>query len=355
MGRSAGAAAVIVTVALAGCSVSFHAGGTRSGAAPTPPSIVHHGRVSLDFRQTPTRAAFGLPADESWRGYEAHYRHTYQLSITLPRGVLRLPAHVIDGDTDDVGGAVDIDRSHRPKYFTIDVLYPSDAAADAALAEQSSMLGITHRPSAVDALVDGSPSRDLFVEVQRLSNLSATLSSPGERYYYFSFDRYHNAAVDAVLHDGRMDLDARTRPSRAELGFLDDYGQADVQPTPPSTAPVRLTLRTPHDTVTLAVNSLTSTSGLDGDPQRTRERAAPSRTTTESVMSVASARAQLLRAAPALGLPTSAIPALFAGSKRTLHAMTSAYDLEVDVQADASGDATAMASVSYRFAWRGPA
>ncbi|UIJ33403.1 hypothetical protein [Allobranchiibius sp. GilTou73] len=362
MRRGAGAAAMAaaMSVTLAACSVSFHVGGTGSGTAraTVPPSIVHDGRVSLDFRQTPTRAAFGLPADQSWRGYEARYKHTYDLSITLPGGVLRLPAHSIDGDTDDAGGAVDTDHGHRPKYFTVDVLYPSEDAADTALAQQSALLGISHRPSASDALVDGSPSRDLFVEVQRQSNLSATLSAPGERYYYFSFDRYDNAAVAAVLHDGRMDLDARTRPSRAQLGFLDDYARADIQTSPPSKAPVALTLRTPHGTVTLAVDSLTSTSGRDADPQLVRQRAAPSRTSTTWVGTVAEARAQLVRAAPALGLAPSAISALFAGPADTAHTVrttTSAYDLEVSVQADPSEPGPYAASIGYRFTWRDPA
>lgn len=358
MGRGVCAAA-IVTVALTGCSVSFHTGRTASSSrpAPVPASIVHHGQLSLDFRQTPTRTAFGLPADENWRSYEAGYRHYYRLTVTLPGGVLRLPAHSIDGDTDDAGGASDNDHSHRPKYFTVDVLYPSDKAADAALAQQSAMLGITQPASKWDVLVDGSPSRHLFVEVQRRSNLSASLSTPGERYYYFSFDRYRNDAVDAVLRDGRMALDLRGRPSRAQLGFLDDYAQADVQQTPPSREPVQLTLRTVHGTVTVPVDSVLSTSGRDHDPQSARQRGAPSHTVTEWSGSVAEARAQLARVAPALGLTPSALPALLIGPgnvAHTIRATTAAYDLTVKVQADPSESGPYAASISYRFDYRAP-
>lgn len=155
-----------------------------------------------------------------------------------------------------------------------------------------------------------------------------------------------------------MDVDARTRPSRAQLGFLDDYARADIQTTPPSKAPVALTLRTPHGTVTLAVDSLTSTSGRDADPQLVRQRAAPSRTSTTWVGAVAEARAQLVRAAPALGLAPSAISALFAGPADTAHTVrttTSAYDLEVSVQADPSEPGPYAASIGYRFTWRDPA
>ena len=94
-----------------------------------------------------------------------------------------------------------------------------------------------------------------------------------------------------------MDLDVRSRPSRAQLGFLDDYAEPNVQPTPPSRTPIQLTLRTAHGMVTVPVDLVSSTSGREGDPQPTRQRATPSYTSTEWVGTVPEARAQLTRIA----------------------------------------------------------
>lgn len=346
-----GVAVLVVALVVSACSV--HVGRVGPSEAGTPTSIVHHGVITMDFRQTPSRAEFALPSHANWRSYEAAYRHVYQLAIVLPKGVLRLPAHSVEGDTDGAGGANDANYSHRPEFFVIDAAYPSEGAADAALAQQYAVLGINQHTQPSTILLEGSPSHSLSVTVQRRSNLTASLQ-PGERYYYFAFDEYHNAAGDAVLHDGRMSLDVRTRPSRADLGFLTDYAQATIQPVPASTAPITLVLRTPSGVTMLAVESVTSTSGRDTDTQHVRERATPTRTVMNWVSSVAEVRAQLMRAAPILGLAPSAIPALFTGptsSTRTLHAHTPVYDLQVDVLADPSRMDVFAASVSYTFTY----
>ncbi len=130
--------------------------------------------------------------------------------------------------------------------------------------------------------------------------------------------------------------------------------QATIQSAPPSTAPIELMLRTPIGTTILAVGSLTSTSGRATDAQRTRERAAPTRTFTNWVSSVAEVRAQLLRVGPVIGLAPSAIPGLFtgpAGMPGTLRAHTSAYGLQVKVASDPSRPDKFAASVSYTFTY----
>ena len=347
-----GAAGVVLAV-LSGCSVSVHVGKGSSGGVSTPPSIVHDGQIALDFRQSPSRAAFGLDAEENFRGYEATYHRTYQLRITLPGGVLRLPAHYVDGATDGEGGAVDTDHSHLPKFFTIDVLYPSDAAADAALVQQYALLGIRGQDHPLGTFVYGSPSNRLSVEIERRSSLTASLQ-PNERLYEFSFDQYRNPAVDAVYAGGRMALDLRRRPSRAALGFLDGYTDANIESAPPSQVPVALALRTPHGSAVLVVESVISSSGLSSDPQPRRERAAPATTVMISVSSVTTPRAQLLQAAPAIGLDRAAVSALFAGpasAKRAVHATTSVYDLTVTVQADPSRTDNTAVSISYSFTY----
>lgn len=348
---ASGALAVVVAAAVSACTV--HIGQVGPTDAGIPASIVHNDAITMDFRHTPSRAEFGLPADANWRSYDAAYHHVYELTLVLSNGVVRLPAHSVEGDTDAAGGTSDSNYSHPPRFVTIDAMYPSDAAADAALAQQSAALGIDQHPQPSTILLEGSPSHRLSVNVQRLSNLTASLQ-PGERYYRFQFDQYRNPAVDAVLHDGRMTLDVRRRPSRADLGFLDGYADATIQSVPPSTTPVQLTLRTPTGTTDLAVESVTSTSGGDTDPQHTREQAAPTRTFTNWVSSVADIRAQLRQVAPTIGLAPSAVLSLFtgtAGEPRTLRTRTPAYDLQITVTADQSRTDKFAASVSYTFTY----
>ena len=350
--RALVAAAVVAVVAVAGCSFSTQVGDAGTSLARTPPSIVHDHHVALDFRQTPSRADFGLPADQNWRSYAAEDHQVNQLMIRLPAGVLQLPAHDVDGATDRAGGATDSDHHHLPKFFTIDVLYPSDAAADAALAQQYTLLGIHHQNAPLGLLLSGSPSPQLSVTVQRHSNLTASLS-PGQRYYYFDFDQYRNPAIDAVLHDGRMSLDMRERPSRSELGFLDGYDRADIATAPSSNAVIRLTLRTPHGTTDLAVDSITSSSGGSAQPQLARQSAAPALTELHVVSTVAVIQEQLRQSGLALGLAPPALAALIAGSptNRTVQLTTPVYSLSVDVTVDSARTDAFAASVSYTFTY----
>lgn len=346
------ALAATLAVGVSGCTVTFNPDGPgHTSSATTPASIIKDGRITVDFRHPPTRQEFGLPGDKNWRFYEAGYRRTYDLTVVLPGGDLRLPAHSIDGDTDGAGGANDADYRHLPRFFTIKAQYPSDVAADKALANQSAMLGIDQRPTAATILLSGSPSNRLSVTVQRLSNLTASLSA-GERYYTFAFDEYHNPAIDRVLHDGRLQVDLRHPPSRAELGFQPTYPTADISPQPPSTQPYTVDLQLPGGLAVLRADSINSISGsTSGQPAAD---ALPSRTDLTSIRSVAAAT-DLMTNAASLGLSAPEVRALFTGSgrvQRVLRARTAVYDLEVRIGADLSDTPDPSATVRYVFTYR---
>lgn len=338
---------------LAGCTVTHNPDElSRTSSATTPASIVKDGRVTLDFRHPPTRDEFGLPSNQNWRFYIAKDRHVYDLTIELPDGTLRLPVTDIDGDTDDAGGASDSDYRHLPRFFTIKARYPTDAAADQAVAHQLARLGINRRATVSDVLLSGSPSHRLSVTVQRVSNLSASLD-PGERYYFFTFDEYHNPAIDKVLINGRMKIDLRRPPSREQLGFTPTYDTADVKPPPPSTEPYTVDLELPGGRAVVRSDSVTSVSGPT--PDQPDSTAPPSRTDLTSIRSIAGARAELTKNAAALGLTTAQVNGLFAGSgpvTRTLRVRASAYDLELRLDANLSTTDESAASVRYVFTYK---
>lgn len=350
---------LIVVILLGGCVV------TSSGTQNTRDSgsVVHDGRLTLDLRGRPTRADVGLTGDRTSRSYQRTGSDMLQVKVQLPTGALTLPCFVVSFATDDSGGANDTVATHLPKSFTLNRRFTTSADARTAMQQDASQLGL-HADEIKRSLPDlgtGASvpqSRVLHGLVDGPLSLEITLNDIDnggvQAIYEFSLDRFHNPAVDKVVHDGVFGVDLTTRPSRAALGFLPTYWQAAVRAPFGQTLRVDLTLAGGAH-LDMPVDSVASTSSVNGgsDPQGVGQ---PRATMIVRTLSVDDARTQLLRDASALGVNAKDVRVALAGNgvldKTFAGGDTPTYAVKARVSANLAEPGNYAAALTYTFTYR---
>jgi hypothetical protein len=325
-------------------------------------SVVHDGRLTLDLRQRPSRADVGLTAGRTSRSYQRAGDDMLQVKVELPGGALTLPCFLVSFATDAADGATDTVATHQPKSFVLNRRFANSADARTAMLRDAEVLGL-HSDEIDRAFPDlgtGAAvpqSRVLHGLVHDWLSLEITVNDIDnggvQAIYDFSVDQFHNPAVDAVVHDGVFGIDLTRRPSRAALGFLPAYPTAVVRA--PYGQTLRVDLRLPDGRVAMPVDSVTSTSSVDGgaDPNGVGE---PRATTLVRTLSVADARAQLQEDTAALGLDAQAVAAALDGSG-TVHTTligrdTAVYAVKVNLSANLAEAGDFAASLRYTFTYR---
>jgi hypothetical protein len=324
-----------------------------------PSSIVHDHKLTLDFRERPTRADVGLPAGRTFRIYSSD-DPLLQTTVVLPTGTVLLPCFTVKIATDAAGGAIDSaagETEHEPKYFDLFRSFGSAADAQQSLSADAKVLGLSQEEidRTLPDLGKGgvvAQSRVLHGLVHDWLSIEVTLSDGDngtvQAQYAISIDVYHNPAIDKVLHNGVVPLDLTTRPTRADLGFLPGYRTAVI--SPPWGESYRVPITVPGGSFEVPDGSVQSSAPSGSAP--------PAQTTVTTTSSLADAQRVLTASAAALGLDRVAVDAIFRGSsgrrvQQTLSgASTAVYT--VTVRADvllgqAGGNA---ASLSYRFVYR---
>jgi hypothetical protein len=350
-----------VAVAVAALTALSVAGCTRvaAPAAHTTPasSLVHDNTATLDFQHRPTRASFGFMPGENFRSY-GRTGPLIATTVLLPGGALHVPCFQINGASDDTGGAADTTVMHEPKVFDLLRNFATAAEQRASLLADATVLGIASAEitaaltasdgtaAATNAVLHGLVDGWLSVEVS-LEGLQAD--------YEISVDRYHNAALDKVVHNGVMRLDLTRTPTRADMAMLDSYRLATVMPQWRQVLRVRLTL--PAGVLDRGVSSVTTSSELQvGDDPR-----GVGRPVTTSIAltatSVAEAERILLADAPLLGLNRAAVSNLAASgpgrvTKTFTGTATDVYAVSARFDATVGQVGSFAAAISYEFRYK---
>jgi hypothetical protein len=348
----------VLAVALLGGCVSTSGTTTQAG------SIVHGNKLTIDLRHRPTRAEVGLEAGRNFRAYERS-GDQLQATVKLPTGTVTIPAFIVQAATNAAGGAGDTVRTHEPKFFDIERLFPDAATARQSLESDATALGLAEADvqRAFPDLGTGTAvpqSRVLHGLVHDWLSVEVTLTDMEagqvQADYAFSIDVFHNPAVDKVVHNGVFAIDLTHRPTRAELGFLPTYWEANVQPAWQQSLRAQLTL--PTGRVELPVTSVHSTSGVGSAADPNGVDAPKATNVALAATSVADAHQRLLSDAAKLGLDRAAVEAVFRGpsgtrAHKTLHgAQTAVYDVLATVDAQLGQPGAFAASLAYTFTYR---
>ena len=336
----------------------------RSGNT-APSSIVHDNALTIDFRSPPTRADVGFAADRNFRSYDRSGT-ALQATLIFPTGQIVVPAFDVTIATDNTGGALDKNFSHQPKEFTISRTFASGADARAGVTRDAAVLGLSQDEIDLALPQTGTGSvvpqqrvlhglvRDwLSVDVELMDAENGQVTAE----YSIGIDVYHNAAIDKVVHDGVFTADLTRRPSRADLGMLDGYASATLQPAWQQALSVRLTL--PTGVLDEAVSNITTLSATTtgGDPDG---RDAPVSTAVQLTSGTAASLQQRLAVdAPLLGLDPVKVAAIFsapAGGNRIQTTLTGAatptYEVAARFDVSAAGTNAFSATVTYTFTYR---
>jgi hypothetical protein len=332
----------VLVVFLGGCTVGTP---LRSGNS-APGSIVHDNNVTIDLRHKPTREDLGFQPGRNDRSYQRGAGvDAIVTTIELPTGSLRIPAFVITAD----GGDFTSRSPLPPRNIVVQRRFDKPDQALQSLIADAPTLGFSEldvesllsrvgstagTPAPQQGVLNGLVQDWLAVYAEVIGYEDATVGVN----YTFTVDQFHNPSIDKVVHDGVFDVELTHRPSRAELGFLDDSNIARVQPAWNETLSVRLTL--PDGVIQRPVTSVDSTA-------------------TQTVVSlvpsgVQDARDVLAVDAPVLGLNPSGIDSIFTGEsghvKTTLPGLkTAAYDVTVTIDATLGQPGAFAAAVTYTF------
>lgn len=333
-------------------------------------SILHGNKLTLDFRHKPTRTEVGLEPGKAFRAYERN-GPMLQATLKFPTGTIEVPCFIVQASTDAAGGAADAQlkdetiSKHQPKYFDVEQLFPDGASARQSLTQNAKVLGLSQAEIdlVLPQLGTGAvvpQSRVLHGLVDDWLSIEITLTDMEhgqvQADYEISIDVYHNPAIDKVVHDGVFALDLTRTPTRADLGFLDTYSDADIKPAWGKSLRARLTLS--GGAIEEPVSSVSSTSAIDigQDPSGT----GPPKQTTVSLKpgTPTDVRRELLADAPALGIDQAAASAIFAAPtgtrvQKTLRGKsTSVYDVLAKADVSIGQPGAFAASVTYTFSYR---
>ncbi|MFL6113799.1 MAG: hypothetical protein ACJ786_20935 [Catenulispora sp.] len=307
-----------VILALGGCkNMSTSSGAAsppRASGSHAPGTAVHDGKLTVDLRRPPSRADLGYPAGQNFVAYQSGFATAdgtpIDTTLLLPAGTLRIPAYVVSADggnplTDD-----DPDHLRPPVDLVLSRTFGKLADAQAAIAADAAVLGITVAPSSTyQTGTDYSAVHDWL-------SVTVTMQPPAadghvDVQYAFHFGIYHNPVRDRIEHDGVLSIDLTRPPSREDLGLLPTYSTMDLNPEPGKTLTVRVTL--PGGVVERQVAEVTSTSDSKDapDPRGVGRPRRTSFTTTATTMD--QLKADLLADAAALGLSPEQIRNGFGG------------------------------------------
>jgi hypothetical protein len=307
-----------------------------SGGTHAPGTAVHDGKLTVDLRRPPTRADLGYPEGQNFVAYQSGFATPdgapIDTTLILPNGTLRIPAYIVSADGGNPLVNDDPDHLRPPVDLVVNRTFGKLADAQAALAADAGVLGITRAPSsAYQAGTDYSAVHDWL-------SLSVTMQAPAadghvDVQYAFNFGIFHNPVRDRIEHDGVVSIDLTRSPSRDELAFQPTYSTMDLNPEPGKTLTVRLTL--PGGVVERQVVEVSSTSDSKEAPDP-RGVGLPRRTSfTTTAMSMDQLKAALLADAGPLGLSPEQVQAGFTGNPgqnfgATLHGhSTGVYDVDV--------------------------
>jgi hypothetical protein len=356
------AATIAVTaVLLGGCvSSNFHSGTTDPG------SIVHDNALTIDFTRRPTRADLGLAADRSFRAYD-RTGPMLQATLKFPGGTVRVPATSVLAATDSSGGATDVNYTHQPKYFTVSRTFTGVGEARTALTQDAAVLGLS-RTEIEENLPDlggGTivpQTRVLHGLVHDWLSVEVDLTDgdePGviKADYQIAVDAYHNPALDKVVRDGVFTADLTRKPTRADLGMLDGYGESDARPAWGERLAVAWTL--PTGVLAEPVASVLTYSGA-GASVDAFGKAEPDRSIVLlATKDFADGAAQLTRDAPLLGLDPATVRDVFAGApagtrvSRTVNgADTPHYGVTAKIEVGRSATTPGTATIHYTFHYK---
>lgn len=349
--------ALICTTLLGGCVTHLRTGSSSPG------SIVHDGALTLDFRQRPTRADVGFGTDRNVRSYEPTGQSKLQSTLIFPTGQVVVPATDVTIATDTSGGALDHNFDHEPKQFTVSRLFASGDDARASLTADAHTLGLSQdeidlalpqigtgavvpQQRVLHGLVDSW----LSVDVELMDDEGGQVSAQ----YAIGIDVYHNPAIDKVVQDGVFTADLTHKPTRSDLGMLDGYSTATLQPAWQQTLAVRLTL--PDGVIDEPVSNITTLSATTatGDPEG---KNAPVSTAVQLTSSdAATLQQRVTKDAAVLGLDAAQVAAIFAspaGGNRVQKTLagrgTSVYDVAARFDVTAGGTNAFSAAVTYTF------
>jgi hypothetical protein len=345
---------------LGGCVTHLRSGSSPGGATAT--SIVHDNAVTLDFRNRPTRADVGLPADRNSRSYGTTGT-PLQVTLILPAGPVVVPAFDVTAATDSSGGALDKNYSHTPKDFLVSSRFANGADVRASLDKNAAVLGLSQAdldlalPSVGTGAVvpqqrvlHGLVKDWLSVDVELMDGENGQVVVE----YSIGIDVYHNAAVDQVVRGGIFTADLTRRPTRAALGLLDGYSSAFIQPAWQQSLSLHVTL--PDGVLTGAVSSISTSSGAEDTDGRNQ----PISTSIQLAPSTAAALQQRLGVdGPLLGLDPTQLAAIFSaptGGDRVQQTLTgtstSVYAVSAKFDVTPGGANAFSAVVTYNFTYK---
>lgn len=314
---------------------------------------MHGNQATIDLNHKPTRKDFGFEPGRNDRSYQRGFGpfagvKTIDTTVVLPAGSLRVPAFGINADGGDFISAATL----PPRHIVIQQVFDKPDKALQSLITDAPILGFSEQDvqsllsrvastagtrTPQQGVLNGLVRDWLAAYVEVIGYEDGTVGVN----YNFTIDQFHNPAVDKVVHDGIFGLDLTHRPSRPELGFLENSAIARVQPAWNETLSVRLAL--PDGVIQRPVSRVDST-----------ERQTVVSLTSNSV---SNAQQVLTADAPVLGVPPSAIGDTFTGQsghvKKTLPGRTTPfYTVTVTVDATLNQPGAFSAAVSYTFTYR---
>ncbi len=338
------AVVVALLIALCGCGISVtsslsdHTGGIAV-------SQLKDNTLTLDLRTHPTRASFGM--DDSSFAFYGSEDHPVRVLVHLPGRDVVFDRATVNAATGQPGGENGSHPEHQPTFFTVTVYYPDAAAARAdTLAKAPDLhLGVADVETA--SVADPAESAPEDWRSYRLLYDEHSSDDPARTVdFFFDVDYYTNAAVEKIKHGSVVDLDLRTGPSRAALGFRSGYDEADVRPDPGRALTVNLRSSAGVGRFILGAGTeIASGTSTERAPTPSAGHGSPPRyTSITSCQDPARLQAMLLSAAEPLGLDRTTVAALpqrqsSAASPRPIRltGRTSTFETTVDYSPGSDG------------------
>ena len=332
-----------------------------------PGSILHDNALTIDLRHKPTREDFGFQPGRNTRAYERPAGvDAITTTVELPTGRLRVPAFIVSADAGNMLAEDEI-NPRPPENIIVQRLFDDPAEVAPSLVADAKILGLKQTdidlllPRVTGSLHSGIPQSGVLNGLVRdwLAIWVEVIGYEDDNdigvNYNFSIDRFHNPAIDKVVHGGIFGIDLTHRPSRADLAFRDTHNDARVAPAWDETLTVRL--RLPDGVIERRVSSVDSstTAGAVSDPRGVGE---PRQTIVTLTSSGVPDAERILRAdAKVLGIDPAEVDAFFTQPKghhkATLRGRTTAVaEIEVRLDANLGQPGAFAAGVDYVFTYR---
>ncbi len=263
--------------------------------------------------------------------------------------------------TNGSGGYGETVLTHEPQQATVQARYPDANAALDAMVELAPILDLTdHDVARLRAARAGEEPMPFDVyfssRVQDWLSMSLRFTEHEDHRVRVVLNiyvgMYHDAAIDRVLHDGTVRLDARHRPSREQLGFRDTYGTADIHAEPDER--LILALTGPEGRTRVPMDSMMSSSG---DPDAHDLDPAGDKPPGSTIVHLTGTNAEIADfvrgVSTALGLPADrAAQGVAAGGKHSWSTTIPAAKVVLDTGTEPDRTDRFAAGATLRIRWR---